>query len=52
MKLSAAQAIADSISEKELSPEFIVTSVFDKSVTYKVADAVAKAAVADNVCRN
>ncbi len=52
MKLSAAQAIADSISEKELSPEFIVPSVFDKSVPYKVADAVAKAAVADNVCRN
>ena len=52
MKLAAAKAIADSIEEDDLNPDFIVPSVFDKSVPYKVAEAVANAALADKVCRS
>lgn len=52
MKLAAAKAIADSVTGDELTPEFIVPSVFDKSVPYKVAEAVANAALADKVCRS
>ncbi len=51
MKLAAASAIADSIPHDELRPDFIVPSVFDKSVPVKVAAAVAEAAVADGVIR-
>jgi len=51
MKLAAAKAIADSVSSADLQPAFVVPSVFDKSVPYRVADAVAAAAVADGVCR-
>ena len=52
MKLAAAKAIADSIEENDLNADFIVPSVFDKSVPYKVAEAVAKTAVDDKVCRS
>ncbi len=51
MKLAAAEAIAASVSDEELSPEFIIPSVFDKSVPLRVAEAVAKVAVSDGVCR-
>jgi len=51
MKLAAAQAIADSVSSADLKPSFVVPSVFDKSVPYRVAAAVAAAAVTDGVCR-
>ena len=51
MKLAAAKAIADSIEENDLNPDFIVPSVFNKSVPYKVAEAVARAALNDKVCR-
>ncbi len=51
MKLAAAAAIADSVSPTDLQPSFVVPSVFDKSVPYRVAEAVAAAAVADGVCR-
>ncbi len=51
MKLAAAAAIADSVSPEELSPDFIVPSVFDKSVPMRVAEAVRAAAVADGVAR-
>ena len=51
MKLAAAKAIADSVSPADLLPSFVVPSVFDKSVPYRVAEAVAAAAVADGVCR-
>lgn len=51
MKLAAAEAIADSVSDDELSPEFIVPSVFDKDVPTRVAAAVADAAREDGVCR-
>jgi malate dehydrogenase (oxaloacetate-decarboxylating) len=45
MKLAAAQAIADCISEDLLGPEFIVPSVFEPKVTQNVAQAVKQAAV-------
>lgn len=49
MKLAAAQAIANSIDDSELSPTNIVPSAFDKSIASEVASAVAKAAVEDGV---
>ncbi len=52
MKLAAADAIAESVSEVELAPDFIVPSVFDKAVPLRVAQAVAAAARADGVCRD
>ena len=51
MKLAAAEAIAESVGPDELAVEHIVPSVFDKSVPLRVAEAVAKAAIADGVCR-
>jgi len=44
MKRAAAHAIAATISDDELSPEYIVPSVFNRSVAKKVARAVARAA--------
>jgi malate dehydrogenase (oxaloacetate-decarboxylating) len=51
MKLAAAVAIAESVSDEELSPTFVVPSVFDRSVVARVAPAVAAAAIADGVAR-
>jgi len=51
MKLAAAAAIADSVSEQELCAEFVVPSVFDRSVALAVASAVEAAAIADGVTR-
>ncbi len=51
MKLAAAVAIAESVSDADLSPEFVVPSVFDKTIVEKVAPAVAAAAVKDGVIR-
>jgi malate dehydrogenase (oxaloacetate-decarboxylating) len=51
MKLAAAIAIAESVDEADLSPTFVVPSVFDRSVVARVAPAVAAAAVADGVVR-
>jgi malate dehydrogenase (oxaloacetate-decarboxylating) len=51
MKLSAATAIAESVSEEDLAPEFVVPSVFDTSVVQMVAQAVAAAAISDDVIR-
>ena len=52
MKLAAARAIADSVDDEDLRPDFVVPSVFDKAVPLQVADAVAAAAVSDCVCRS
>ena len=52
MKLAAAQAIANSIDDSELSSTNIVPSAFDKSIAAEVASAVAKAAIADGVASN
>jgi malate dehydrogenase (oxaloacetate-decarboxylating) len=52
MKLAAADAIAESVTGEQLSETFIMPSVFDKSVSMRVAEAVANAARADGVTRN
>jgi malate dehydrogenase (oxaloacetate-decarboxylating) len=51
MKLAAADAIARSVSDDDLSETNIMPSVFDRSVSMRVAEAVAAAAVADGVSR-
>jgi malate dehydrogenase (oxaloacetate-decarboxylating) len=51
MKLAAANAIADTIGLDELTPEYIVPSVFNRKVVETVASAVAAAAIADGVTR-
>ncbi|GDX26790.1 malate oxidoreductase [Actinomycetes bacterium] len=51
MKLAAAIAIADSVSDADLKPEFVVPSVFDRTIVERVAPAVAAAAIKDGVIR-
>lgn len=51
MKLAAAIAIAESVTDDQLSPEFVVPSVFDRSVVARVAPAVSEAAIKDGVIR-
>ena len=51
MKLAAAIAIAESVTPAELNANFIVPSVFDRSVVACVAPAVAAAAIAEGVVR-
>jgi malate dehydrogenase (oxaloacetate-decarboxylating) len=51
MKLAAANAIASAVSEDDLSPDFIIPSVFDKRIAPLVAAAAAEAAVLDGVIR-
>ncbi len=51
MKIAAAYAIANSIPESELSADYIIPSALDKSVSSKVAAAVAKAARNSGVAR-
>ncbi|MDO5411624.1 MAG: NADP-dependent malic enzyme [Lachnospiraceae bacterium] len=45
MKISAAYALAQIVSEEELSPEYIIPNALNKEVAKKVAEAVAKTAV-------
>ncbi len=51
MKLAAAEAIARSVSDEQLSETNIMPSVFDRSVSMRVAEAVTAAAIADGVSR-
>lgn len=51
MKIAAAEAIAGVISDKELSEEYIIPSVFDKRVSQAVARAVSKAAGKSGLAR-
>ncbi len=51
MKLAAARAIAGCVSRSELSAEYIIPSVFNKSVVPAVAAAVARAAHDTGVAR-
>ncbi len=51
MKLAAADAIAGSVPSDLLAPDFIVPSVFDKSVGRRVAEATAMQAIAEGVIR-
>lgn len=51
MKLAAAHAIATCISDVELSPDYIIPSVFNRRVTAAVASAVEQAAYDTGVAR-
>jgi malate dehydrogenase (oxaloacetate-decarboxylating) len=51
MKLAAAQALSDLVSENELSPEYILPLPFDPRVAPAVAKAVAEAAKSSGVAR-
>ena len=51
MKIAAAKALADLITDEELSPEYIIPKAFDKRVGPAVAKAVAEAAKATGVAR-
>jgi malate dehydrogenase (oxaloacetate-decarboxylating) len=51
MKLAAAEAIAAVVEPSELSPDYVIPSVFDRSVAPAVARAVADAAAAVPVVR-
>ncbi len=51
MKVAAAHAIADVIPVEELSPDYVIPSVFNRRVATAVADAVAGAALREGVAR-
>lgn len=51
MKIAAAHAIADSIDDRSLTPDYIVPSVFDSKVVGRVADAVSRIAEEQGVAR-
>ncbi len=51
MKIAAAYAIAELVSDEELNPEYILPAAFDKRIKDTVAKAVAKAAHATKVAR-
>ncbi|MGD8897734.1 MAG: NAD-dependent malic enzyme [Acidobacteriota bacterium] len=51
MKGAAAQAIAEVVTDQELSPDYIVPSVFNRTVASEVARAVARAARNTKVAR-
>jgi malate dehydrogenase (oxaloacetate-decarboxylating) len=51
MKLAAAEAIAAVVKPEELSPEYVIPSVFNRDVAPAVATAVAAAAEASGVAR-
>ncbi len=51
MKMAAARAIAESIADDVLSPDYIIPSVFDQKVVPRVAKAVVHAAIETGVAR-
>ena len=51
MKVAAAYAIANVVSEEELSPEYVLPDAFNKSVVENVAKAVKEAAIKTGVAR-
>ena len=51
MQIAAAHALAGVIAEHELAADYVIPSVFDRSVAPAVARAVAEAAVAEGVAR-
>ena len=51
MKIAAANAIAEYVSDEELSADYIMPSTLDKEVAKAVAAAVAKAAIESGVAR-
>ncbi|HBC98025.1 MAG TPA: NAD-dependent malic enzyme, partial [Clostridium sp.] len=51
MKMAAAYAIADCVSEKQLKPEYVIPDAFDPQVAQKVAYYVAKSAIDTGVAK-
>ena len=51
MKLAAAHAIADCVSEDELNPDYIIPNSFNQKVAPAVAEAVKRAAIEEKVCK-
>jgi malate dehydrogenase (oxaloacetate-decarboxylating) len=51
MKIAAAHAIADSIPEESLCADYIIPSVFDKSVVRNVSNAVREAAIKTGIAK-
>ncbi len=51
MQLAAAQAIAETIEEQHLNPDYIIPSVFDPSIAPKISAAVQEAAQRTGVAR-
>ncbi len=51
MKVAAAYAIANVVSDEELSPEYVLPDAFNKSVVENVAKAVKEAAIKTGVAR-
>ena len=51
MKMAAAEAIAHSIDENHLAPDYIIPSVFDQTVVPAVSEAVQQAAIDTGVAR-
>jgi len=51
MEVAAGHAIAATVGDDELSPDYIVPSVFNRDVAISVAAAVAAAADTDGVSR-
>ena len=51
MKVAAARAIASTVPEEDLAPDFVIPSVFNPDVVVAVARACGEAARADGVCR-
>ena len=51
MKIAAAHALADLVSDEELNPEYILPAAFDPRVCDAVATATAKAARESGVAR-
>jgi malate dehydrogenase (oxaloacetate-decarboxylating) len=51
MEIAAGHAIAATIPEQKLAPDYIVPSVFNREVVASVAEAVARAAEEDGVAR-
>ncbi|MDR1564878.1 MAG: NADP-dependent malic enzyme [Oscillospiraceae bacterium] len=51
MKIAAAKAIAEMVSEEELCPEFIIPAALNREVGKRVAEAVAEAARKSGVAR-
>jgi malate dehydrogenase (oxaloacetate-decarboxylating) len=51
MELAAAHALAATVEADELSPDYVIPSVFDRRVAPAIAEAVARAAEASGVAR-
>ena len=52
MKLAAADAISSAVPDDELSPSYIIPSVFNRGVAQAVAEAVARAAQSEGIVRH